>query len=315
MRRIKWGKCITKMFLALVMTSSLVVISGCEGVTGSKDIPLTPVISNPAVSTDGVLRVGVDTTLPPYAGLFDGTIVGVDVDVAAALAEHLGLRLELVDTSGQSLDALLIEGAVDMVMDIEQTGGSVIRGRQIGPYIESGPALFTIVRSSSAPEVDLASLVGTSIAAQRDSLSAWSLEEMIAVGTADPRETLDEAFGALVRGEVTYAAADAVVGSYLALEYDSISCVAMLGTPIGVYIGVAPENIQLADALTQALRDIRDNGVLGTVISKWLGPVSASVVMGSSAITSQDTNGSTAVVDPDAPVDMGEDLPDPSNAG
>jgi len=315
MKYLRRAKTVATLALASLLALSLVTLGGCLGTTGSRDIPLTPTISSPVIGVDGVLRVGVDSGKVPYAGLDrEGNIVGIDVDVAAAIAQELGLRLEVVDTAGRSAESMLAEGNIDMVMDIEQTGGSTVRGTQIGPYVESGPALFTIVISDTPPQVELASLAGTSVAAQRDSMSSWSVEEIIGVGTTDPRDNLEDAFRALERGEVAFAAADAVVGSYLALEFTNISCVKMLGNPIGVYIAVSAENTQLAEALTKALRTIRDGGILKTILAKWLSPVSASVVMGNSAITSQETAVVEEPLDPDF-VDLGDDLPDPENAG
>ena len=300
--------------LAFLVALSLVALGGCAGATGSSEIPLKPTIASPAIATDGVLRVGVDSGNAPYAGLDENTkkIVGIDVDIAAALAEELGLKLEIVDTAGLNIDALLAEKTIDMVMAVEQVGSVTFRGTLVGPYVISGPALFTVVKSNTLPSVDIASLAGIKIAAQNDSLSAWTLEELIGTDTVDPRASLKEAFQAVESGEVSYAAADAVVGSYLALEYKDLSCVKILGTPIGVCMGVAADNTQLADALTNALRTIRDNGVLKLVLSKWIGPVSAAVIMGSSAITSQGANG---LNDMDGSIDYGDDLPDPALAG
>lgn len=322
------GNRILALVIALVMTLASVALSGCAGATGSKDIALEPVVSNPAISTDGVLKVGIDTTSVPYAGVAaDGEIVGIDVDVASLLAEEMGLKIEIVDTAGKDVDTLLNDQTIDMVMDVEKTGGSVMQGLQVGPYIEGGPALFTVVEASdSLPAIELKSLSGTKIAAQKDSLSAWSVDELIEKGTSDQRESLEDAFAAVENGEVTYAAADAVVGSYLAADkFQDVSCVKMLGTSIGVYIGVSQDNTQLADALTVALRNLRDYGQLKTILSKWLGPISAEVVMGTSAVTTQKTSqgtsnsGAAAVPDETVPneevLDTGEDLPDPANAG
>jgi len=331
MKHLKRARAAATVALSFLLALSLVALGGCLGPIGTKVIKLTPTVSTPAIGVEGTLRVGVDSAKVPYAGLDkEGNIVGIDVDVAAAIAQELGLKLQLVDTAGSSAESLLAEGTVDMVMDIEQTGGSIIRGLQIGPYIESGPALFAIVINNKLPELELVTLAGSNIAAQKDSMSSWSVEEIIGVGTSDPRDNLEDAFRALERGDVDFAAADAVVGSYLALEYSNIACVKMLGNPIGVYIAVAADNTVLAEALTKALNTIRDGGVLKLILSKWLRPVSASVVIGSSAIGSQETlapedangngnaNGNGAATPGTAEpgtVDTGDDLPDPQNAG
>jgi polar amino acid transport system substrate-binding protein len=302
--------------LVLVLVLSASLLSGCAGATGSKDIKLDPKITSPAVATDGVLKVGVDSTHAPFAGLSKNELVGIDVDIAAALADQLGLKLELVDINGKSVDDLLTDKSIDIVMDVEQTGGSVIKGTEVGPYLESGPALFTIVKTSTLPTIDLNSMSGTKIAAQKDSLSAWALDERIGKGTADVKTNLDEAFKAVESGASTYAAADAIVGSYLAVDYNGVSCVKMIGTPIPVYIGVGKDNTTLPDALSTALRTIRDNGELKIILSKWLGSVSAGVVMGTAAISYQDAN-KTSTTQPSTTgeVDTGSDLPDPATAG
>jgi polar amino acid transport system substrate-binding protein len=58
---------------------------------------LKPKIFPPTIAEAGVLRAGVDLDYPPSAGVDKGTEAGIDVDVAAAIAERLGLRLRLVD--------------------------------------------------------------------------------------------------------------------------------------------------------------------------------------------------------------------------
>ncbi|MDR2036033.1 MAG: transporter substrate-binding domain-containing protein [Coriobacteriales bacterium] len=320
MNQVKRVNKIINYALAFLMALSLLVMSGCAGITGSKELAQTPTIASPTIGVDGVLRVGVDSTKVPYAGYPKDksrqaeNLVGIDVDIAAALAEQLGLKLQLVDVAGMSAEELFSSKAIDGIMDVEQTTSSTVKGTQVGPYILSGPALFAVVKSDKLPNVELSSLAGTKIAAQKDSLSSWSLEELIGAGTADQRQNLDAAFTALQNGEVSYAAADAVMGSYLALEYNSVSCVKIMGTPIGICMVVPTDNTQLADTLTGALRSIRDNGVLKTVLSKWFGQVSASVLMGSTAITSQEANSSGAPSTNGTQIDTGEDLPDPSNA-
>jgi polar amino acid transport system substrate-binding protein len=308
-----------RLAVAVVTTAALTLaslgLSGCAGMTGSKEIPLTPKVNQPAVGVVGTLKVGVDSTHAPFAGIAKGELVGIDVDIAAALATELGLKLQLVDIANKSADTLLNDGTVDIVMDVEQTGGSIIQGTQVGPYLQSGPALFTVAKSSTLPTIDLQALAGTKIAAQKDSLSSWSLDELIGKGTADPKTNLSEAFKAVESGASTYAAADAIVGSYLAVDYNDVACVKVLGTPIGVYVGVAKTNTVLPDPLAAALRTLRDNGTLKTILSKWLGPVSANVVMGNTAIAAQSASKTSPATVAPGEVDAGDDLPDPSNAG
>jgi hypothetical protein len=121
--------------------------------------------------------------------------------------------------------------------------------------------------------------------------------------------TLAGAFDQLISGEVSYVTADAIVGSFLAIKYNDVNCVGLISDPIGIYMGVATDKVELATALTEALRTIRDNGTLQIIIAKWLGPVSAQTVSSSQAVTSVTGEGSTGS-DVTAPVEEGTDAPE-----
>ncbi len=317
--------------MATILLVASFALTGCLGATGSKEVTLTPTVDTPTIIQSGVLKVGVDTTRAPFAGQSKGNIIGVDVDLAAAVAEQLGLKLELVDIAGETADDLLVSGTVDVVMDIEKGGVESTQAVQVGPYLVDGPALFMVQLSDTIPDIDLATLAGATVAAQENSLSAWQVEQVAPDSTIISVPALEEAFNQLSDGKVTYVAADAVVGAFLATKdvaYENISCVKMLGDPLGVYLGVAPGNTALADALTEALRTVRDGGVLGVVVTKWLGSVSAQVVSSDQAIVtigatgaagSGDANGTGATSDATGTsggeLDTGDDLPDPSLAG
>jgi polar amino acid transport system substrate-binding protein len=309
-------KCITarrgyRLLSAVVtcfLAGSLLVLVGCQGMGAGKGLTLGDAkVTPPAIGTSGVLRVGVDSSHAPFAGISDGELIGIDVDIAAALAEQLGLRLEIVDTVGQDVGALLVEGQVDVVMDIQQDDPAAPVAAQVGPYLIDGPAVFTVGLSNTANSFDPASLNGMKVAAQEGSLSAWQTGELYGDEWVEVYPSLNEAFNALDTGAVSYAAADAIVGSFLAVKYENIDCIALLADPGGVYMGVGVSNLELLEKLQTSLRTIRDNGVLAVIINKWLGPVSASVVASNQAIVSLDAGAGGA--------DLGADLPDPTNAG
>ncbi|NLG10467.1 MAG: amino acid ABC transporter substrate-binding protein [Coriobacteriaceae bacterium] len=326
--------------MATVLLVASLALTGCLGSTGSKEITLKPTIDTPTIIESGVLKVGVDTTRAPFAGQSKGKIIGIDVDLAAAVAEQLGLKLELVDIAGESADDMLAAGTVDVVMDIEKGGVQSTQAVQVGPYLIDGPALFMVQLSDSIPDIDLTALASATVAAQENSLSAWQVAQVAPDSTIISVPALEEAFNQLSDGKVTYVAADAVVGAFLAtkeVDYENISCVKMLGDPLGVYMGVAQGNTALANALTEALRAVRDGGVLNVVITKWLGPVSAQVVSSEQAIVTIGANGaagsgsangsnstgssansgqvSGTTEATSGEVDTGDDLPDPSLAG
>lgn len=69
------------------------------------------------ILSSGVVRVGVNPNLPPRA-LYDDNnkIVGFEPDIAAAIAEKLGVELELIQVGSPDRIPFVASGRVDIVM-------------------------------------------------------------------------------------------------------------------------------------------------------------------------------------------------------
>jgi polar amino acid transport system substrate-binding protein len=285
--------------LSVILAFALLGLTGCFGFGGQEKLTLPAAkVKAPGIAQDGVLRVGVDSSKAPFAGRPDNTIIGIDVDIAAALAEQMGLELLLVDTNGQDINALLKDGTVDVVMNIQGDIAASFSEVQVGPYLIDGPAIFAVGLSSEAQAFDPAQLNGMTIAAQEASLAAWQVGKDYGDDKLLTFPSLNGALDELSAGGVSYAAADAIVGSYLAVQqYKDIRCEGLLVEPQGVYMGVATDKTELATALTEALRSLRDGGNLQVIVAKWLGPVSAQTVLSDQAIVSlasSDSSGAAA---------------------
>jgi polar amino acid transport system substrate-binding protein len=291
----RWQRVLDRRVLTGVLIAVLAVASlgltGCfgSGETGSLTLGSAKV-APPAIGEQGVLRVGVDSSHAPFAGLSNGKTIGIDVDVAAALAEELGLRLRIVDIRDQDPSSLLKDGTIDLVMGIQGDTSSAtattaaFSETRVGPYLVDGPAVFTVGISDTTQGFDPATLAGVSIAAQEESLSAWQVSKDFGDNNLLTFATLNAAFDQLNAGAVSYAAADAIVGSFLAITYENIRCVGLLTEPKGIYLGTATDKTELANKLMDALRVLRDSGNLQIIIAKWLGPVSTKTVLSDQAI-------------------------------
>jgi polar amino acid transport system substrate-binding protein len=68
------------------------------------------------VFENGVLRVGIDAGFPPFGMIIDDTYAGIDADLAAAIADKLGLRLELIQTNFDGAYDSVMVGRADLVL-------------------------------------------------------------------------------------------------------------------------------------------------------------------------------------------------------
>ena len=62
----------------------------------------------------GILTMGTNATFPPYEYKDGDDIVGIDAEIAQAMADKLGLKLEIVDMDFDSLIASIQSGKIDM---------------------------------------------------------------------------------------------------------------------------------------------------------------------------------------------------------
>ena len=295
--------------VALAGAVSLVALplSACK--SGETSLQLQPTtVFPPAISTNGVLKVGVATNNIPFAGRTEGAtatsrIIGLDVDIAAAMADQMGLRLKLVDIAETSLTELFLNQEIDLFMGYQPDNMLSSPYVLIGPYMLDGPAVFTIGLRMPPGPFDITSLSGQTFAVRGNSLSSWQLEQRFGLQAIQAYASLAEAFEAVADGEVSYVAADAVAGAYQSGKHRDFLCLGFIEDPRRVFIGVAPGNQEMTDAAGKAWRELRDNGTLRVIVNKWLGYTATDLVL--------NTLGTSGT---GVPIDTGDDLPDPSDS-
>ena len=222
--------------------------------------------ATPVIGEDGVLRVGVNTGNPPLAGLGSEKIIGIDVDIAAAIADELGLKLSVVDV-GSDPGSALAAGTIDIAMGIDATEADGTFWLT-DSYLPTAVAVFAASSGAAVP----ISGDGSTFAAQVSSKSAWAVGNEFGLDALNSTATLPDAFSALKAGEVTYAASDAIIGLYASYgEGIQASIVALLTEPSGYAVGVSASNSELQALIGQTVATLSRNGVIDVIEKKWLG--------------------------------------------
>ena len=221
-------------------------------------------ISNSALKSSGTLRVGVNASNAPYAAESSGSIVGIDVDIAAALADELGLKLELVDV-GSSVDTAFTKDNVDIVMGVAKSNSAYWMSDS---YMSSAVALFSLTQNATAPTQS----GSFSVAAQSSSMSAWEVTDHYGESCLRNSADLQGAFESLQTGSVNYVAADSTIGAYV-VHSSSVEAypVALLQDPSSYCIAAPTTNVELQKAVSEALSTLKNGGVISVIQKKWLG--------------------------------------------
>ncbi len=110
-------KCIAALLLAGMTVLS---VTACSGASESETTPTAEETvaageTQDSVTSDGKLIVGTEAGFAPYEYLQGDQIVGVDMDIAKAIADELGLELEIQNMSFDGALIAVQQGKVDMV--------------------------------------------------------------------------------------------------------------------------------------------------------------------------------------------------------
>ena len=243
------GKRLKAAALCCVLAACMVpALTGCSNnKTTYTPETKSPVVASPAIGQDGTLRVGVDAENPPLSGMVESDntskIAGLDVDVAAALADEPGTE------------------AVHRRRGQRSRGGA--RRRQGGhrhghrpvarPTWHSGARTRTCRRAWCCFRCLPTRLCPRRPRARR-SLRRCRRGAPGAVMNEFGEESLTstnnlvEALNALSTGTVQYVAADAVRGVSAAKQpHVDVHMIALMQQPGGYCVGVADENSELQD--------------------------------------------------------------------
>ena len=285
----------SRRIMALLMAAALTLgaalpLAGCASGSSYKPELKPATVSSPAIGQDGTLRVGVNTDQSPLAGRGNDKIIGIDVDIAAALADEMGLKLSIVDVGSDPVKALQ-EGTVDIVMGIDGADSQSDYWTS-DEYLPTAIALFATSDTAPVPTKATSPKIG----AQSSSKSAWAVNNEFGAESMRSATNLGDAFNQLSNNTVNYVASDAVIGLYAAHRQGTdASIVALMSKPSGYCIAVKKTNTELQRAVNEALSTLLDNGTIEVIEKKWLGvaldlegvPLTAGAQTGAAAGTAE----------------------------
>ena len=227
---------------------------------------ITPTVTSPTLVKDGYLTVGIknyDVIAPSYIENSDGTISGLDIDYASALAEEMGLKVRFVPVNNVG-EALYT--TCDIVMDV--AAGEDAYTTVVGAYEEQATAFF---HKGEPITLSSANLTGKTVAVQQGSVSQALLETAGINMVQTPYANLNDAFSALDAGQVDFVLCDAYPGAYLASTFEGINFAGTLDVPTSIGIGVSLYKSELQSAVQAAYDKINSNGIKDIIRRDWVG--------------------------------------------
>jgi polar amino acid transport system substrate-binding protein len=290
------------LLLALSLSScSSVPEAASQGPAGASGGALTP--GAPAVATNesargllpenyrtaGALRAAPDPTYAPfeYFDTDNKTMIGWDVDFTDAVGAALGLKIEHVPASFDTILPGLASGKYDMAASFFSVTPEREKIVDFVQYINSGSGVAVLAGNPKKITMDPLTMCGKAIGAQKGSiqsmeiLPAFSAKCVEAGNSAIDIQSFpgqSDANLALVSGRVDGVVADSVTLSYQGKHANGKFILAegqdYNPEPIGLALN---KGSGLEAAVTEAVRDVLNSGHYPAISEKWGVPASVLV--------------------------------------
>lgn len=256
---------------------------GLVGCGGSGSAATTAAASSAAADaglglvTDGKLTVGTSPDFPPFENLENDQYVGLDIDLAQALADKLGLELEMKTLQ---FDAIVPAVAAGGQIDLGISGITIDpeREEQVdfsdSYYIDdlSVVAMKANADITADTYADALNQAGITIAVQSGTTAESYAQENFPNATTQPYGNATDAFAAMQAGQANAVITNKAVGAKMVSEsYTDAQVIKEIATGEEYGIAVSKDNSALLDAVNDALAAITDDGTLDSIVNKYFG--------------------------------------------
>ena len=226
------------------------------------------------IQQEGLMRVGMDASWPPFEYIdgSTGQIVGLDVDLARAIGQRLGVEVELVNVGFDSLYDALYVGRFDAIVSALPYDPLLYADVAYSiSYFNAGQVLV-VSESANRRIGEVNDLTGKRLGVEWGSegdVVARRLQRKIEGLSLENYMTPQDVLSALKEGEVEAAIADAVSAhQFIAAEGD----VQVVGDPLTdelYVIAVQLDSPLFLKAINEALVGVREDGTLERLQGKW----------------------------------------------
>ena len=217
----------------------------------------------------GVLVMATNAEFPPYEFHDGGEIVGIDAEIAKAIADELGMELEIEDIAFDSIIPEITSGKADMGL----AGMTVTEDRKqsvdfTDTYAKASQKIIVKEDSAIASPDDL---TGVIVGVQQGTTGDIYVSDLEADGTTVERYNKGfEAVQALSQGKIDAVVIDGEPAKTFVAQTEGLKILEESFTDEEYAIAVKKGNTELLEKINGALKTLKDNGTLDEIVAKYI---------------------------------------------
>ena len=252
-----------KIVSLLLVATMLTALCGCGSSKGAA--------SDSAVSTvkSGVLTMATNAYFPPYEYYEGDTIVGIDAEIAKAVADKLGLELKIEDMEFDSIITAVSAGKADMGL----AGMTVTEERKknvnFSDTYATGIQVVIVPEDSDITSVDDL-YNGKKIGVQLSTTGDIYCCDDFGADNVEQYNKGNDAVMALVSGKIDAVVIDNEPAKSYVAANEGLKILDTEYVTEEYAAALNKDNTALLDAINGALAELKADGTLDAIISKYI---------------------------------------------
>lgn len=275
-----------KQFLALAMAAMMAAsLAGCSSKPAETKAPETAAETQEAAgetteaadetaeetkeeaAAGGVLVMGTNAEFPPYEFYEDNDIVGIDVEIAKAIAEKMGMELQIEDMAFDAIIPAVTSGKADF----GAAGMTVTEERQrsvefTDTYANSNQVAIVKEDSDIAGSADLeGKTIGVQLGTTGDAL-ATELKD----ATVERYNKGLEAVQSLTQGKIDAVVIDQATAQAFVKKTEGIKILEEKMSEEEYAIAIKKGNTDLVEKMNAAIAELKSEGKIDEIVAKYM---------------------------------------------
>lgn len=259
--------------MSLVATGALAGCGGGSDTQGKEDTASQTQQNDAADTTNtadgGTLRMGTNATFPPYETVDDkNNVVGIDPDIAQAVADKLGMKLEIINMEFESLIPALSADQIDIVF-----AGMTVdpeRAEQVDFTISYATGIQAIIVPEDSTIATVEDLKDKKVGVQTGTTGDMYCTDDLGEDHVQRFESGVVATQALVNGQIDAVVIDNEPAKAYVEANQGLKILDTEYTVEDYAAAVKKGNTELLDQVNKALEELKADGTLDQIIANYI---------------------------------------------
>lgn len=257
--------------LSMVLAGSM-LLTACGGgnTQATEDTGSDTQQSETAENTEGgVLRMGTNATFPPYEYVDENNeVAGIDADIAAAIADKLGMELEITDMAFDSLIPALQSDTIDIVLAGMTVDPERAESVNFTDSYATGVQVIIVPEGSDIASPD--DLEGKNIGVQTGTTGDLYCTDDYGQEFVKQFDNGPLAVAALLNGQVDCVVIDNEPAKNYVAANEGLKILDTAYANEDYAAALAKEDTELFEQVNAAIQELKEDGTIASIIEKYI---------------------------------------------